>query len=71
MPDADELLLYLRHGNSLMLMCMGDGQEALNFSQEVVPSETLGNIARNCDYVVRGICDDEGFAVVPFCETAP
>ena len=71
MPDTDELLLYLRHGNSQMLMCMGNDREDLNSLKEVVSYETLGSIARNCDYVVRGICDDEGFAVVSFCETAP
>ena len=71
MPDTDELLFYLRHGNSQMLMCMGNDREDLNSLKEVVSYETLGSIARNCDYVVRGICDDEGFAVVSFCETAP
>ena len=71
MPDTDELLFYLRQGMSQMLKCMGDGREASNLSQEVVSSETLSNIVRNCDYVVRGIWDDEGFAVVSFCETKP
>ena len=71
MPDTDELLFYLRQGMSQMLKCMGDGREASNLSEEMVSIETLSNIARNCDYVVRGICDDEGFAVVSFCETKP
>ena len=69
MPDNCELSFFLLHGTPQMLMCMGRGMDTSGFMQEELSHATICRIAQNCDYVIRGICDDEGFAGFSFYNT--
>ena len=66
-PSCDELDLLLRVGSfAPMLMCMGrDRQNLLGGSCEELSAECVRRMALCCDYLVRGICDGEAFAVIP------
>ncbi len=68
MSAIESLSFFLRMGIPKMLMCMGDNIDATVFSQKDLSCETMERVVRNSTYMVRGICDDEGFALIPLCE---